>query len=83
MSFALLAGLLIVCGPMFGHHGNSAYDEEESDHHQGNCDGIRVVQSPLEPRLPPNRGQGDLRLTSGGGGHVLLRRDKVEIGNSG
>jgi hypothetical protein len=38
---------------------------------------------PNEPRLLPNRGQGDLRLTREGGGRMVLRRDRVEIGNSG
>jgi hypothetical protein len=27
-SVVLIAGLLVVCGPMWAHHGNSAYDEE-------------------------------------------------------
>ena len=27
MCFALVAGLLTVCGPMFAHHGNAAYSE--------------------------------------------------------
>jgi len=27
-SVVLLAGLLAVCGPLWAHHGNSAYDEE-------------------------------------------------------
>jgi hypothetical protein len=31
----------------------------------------------------PNRGQGDLRLTREGGGRMVLRVDRVEIGNSG
>jgi hypothetical protein len=32
--------------------------------------------------LPPNPGQGDLRLTRDGGGRMVLRKDGVEIGNS-
>jgi hypothetical protein len=27
-SIVLIVGLLVVCGPMWAHHGNSAYDEE-------------------------------------------------------
>lgn len=27
-SIALIAALLVVCGPLWAHHGNSAYDEE-------------------------------------------------------
>ena len=36
-----------------------------------------------EPRLPPNRGQGDLSLTREGGRHIVLRKDEVEFRNSG
>src|SRR5438309_6810570 len=36
-----------------------------------------------EVRSPPNCGQGDVSLTRGGGGHMVLRKDEVEIGNSG
>ncbi len=36
-----------------------------------------------EPRLPPNYGQGELSLTREGGWRSLLRKDGVEIGNSG
>jgi len=32
--------------------------------------------------LPPNPGQSDLRLTREGGGGMVLRKDKVEIGKS-
>jgi hypothetical protein len=32
---------------------------------------------------PPNRGQGDLRLTPEGGWPMVLRNDKVEIKNPG
>ena len=33
-------------------------------------------------RLPCNRGQGNPRLTPEGGRQMVLRKDKVEIGNS-
>jgi len=33
-------------------------------------------------RLPCNRGQGKMRLTPEGGRKMVLRKDKVEIGNS-
>ncbi len=38
---------------------------------------------PNEPHLLPNRGHGDLSLTLEGGCHMVLRSDKVKIGNSG
>ncbi len=43
------------------------------------------AELPNEPRLLPNHGQGDLRLTREGGWRMVLRKDKdkVEIGNSG
>jgi hypothetical protein len=36
----------------------------------------------MEPRLPRNCGKTDSRLTREGGGHIVLRRNGVEIGNS-
>ncbi len=36
-----------------------------------------------EPHLPPNCGHGDPSLATEGGWHMVLRKDKVEIGNSG
>ena len=33
-------------------------------------------------RNGPTSGQGNLRLTPEGGTHMVLRKDKVEIGNS-
>ena len=49
------------------------------------CQGLpgQPAEMPNEPRLPPNRGHGDLRLTQECGWHMVLRKDKVEIGNSG
>ncbi len=35
-----------------------------------------------EAHLPPNCGHGDPSLTPEGGRHMVLRKDKVEIGNS-
>lgn len=43
----------------------------------------REAELPNEPRLLPNYGQGDLRLTPDGGQHMVLGKDKVEIGHSG
>ena len=41
------------------------------------------AELPNEPRLPTNRSPGDLSLTREGGRHTVLRKDEVEIGNSG
>lgn len=49
------------------------WEEHQTNHRDGQS----------EPRLPPNRGQGDLRLTPECGRSMVLRIDKVEIGNSG
>jgi hypothetical protein len=38
---------------------------------------------PSEPHLPPNCGHGEPSLTPEGGWHMVLRRDSVEIVNSG
>ncbi len=43
----------------------------------------KSAELPNGPRLPPNRGQGDLRLTREGGWPMVLRKDQVQIGNSG
>jgi hypothetical protein len=47
--------------------------------------GLRPSHSanlPNETPLPPNFGYGDPSLTPEGGGHMVLRKNKVEIGNS-
>lgn len=40
------------------------------------------AELPNEPHLPPNCGHGDPSLTPEGGGHTVVRKDEVEIGNS-
>ena len=42
----------------------------------------KSAKLPNERRLPPDRGQGELRLTRVGGWRMVLRKHKVEIGNS-
>jgi hypothetical protein len=39
-------------------------------------------RSSQSAELPNERHQGNLRLTPEGGRHMVLRKDKVEIGNS-
>jgi hypothetical protein len=44
------------------------------------------AELPKRARLPPNRSQGDLRLTGEGDWHMVLRKTKLnsaELGNSG
>jgi hypothetical protein len=41
----------------------------------------KIAQARIEHRLPPNRDQGDLRLTPAGGWHRIVRKVKVEIRN--
>src|SRR5437899_1576085 len=43
----------------------------------------KSAELPNELRLPSNHGQGELSLTREGGWRSLLRKDGVEIGNSG
>jgi hypothetical protein len=40
------------------------------------------AELPNERVCHPTSGQGSLRLTPEGGRHIVLRKDKVEIGNS-
>ena len=40
------------------------------------------AELPNERVCHPTSGQGNLRLTPEGGRHMVLRKDKVEIGNS-
>jgi len=42
----------------------------------------KSVELPNERRLPPNRGQGDLRFPGEGSWRMVLPKDEVEIGNS-
>src|SRR2546422_1721229 len=55
--------------------GQAGWRRETDQTSQRNCQTSR--DSPLDP------GHGDLSLTREGGGHIVLRRCKVEIGNSG
>ena len=41
------------------------------------------AELPNELHLPPNCSHDDPSLTPEGGGHMVLRKGKVEIGNSG
>jgi hypothetical protein len=43
----------------------------------------QVSELPNEPRLSPNRGQSDLKLTGEGSWRMVLRKDKIGIEDSG
>jgi hypothetical protein len=51
--------------------------------HEARTRPSQSAELPNEPHLPPNCGHGDPSLSQEGGGHKVLRKDNVEIGNSG
>jgi hypothetical protein len=44
---------------------------------------MELFLAPTAEMLAPPSGQGDLRLTLEGGGHMVLRKDKTEFENFG